>query len=135
MSADNDIRYVGETFYSQSAAMIDKGGFDILGHLDKIGQNASYFQPGIEEEPWYQALAEALIDKVIAYNATNPRRPLTVEINTKAYADHSGRLFPHPRHWQRLRDAGIPLLVNSDAHVPALIDASRSIPLAWLASH
>jgi histidinol-phosphatase (PHP family) len=115
-------------------AMVDAGGFDIIGHLDKIGQNANYFQPGIEEEPWYVELADALVAKVISYNAEHPERPLTVEINTKAYAEHNGRLFPHPRHWQRLRQAGIPLIVNSDAHVPALIDASRSIAFNLLDS-
>lgn len=131
----DDIRYVCETFYSQSQAMLAAGGFDILGHLDKIGQNASYYHPGIEEEPWYQTLVNDLIDSVIAYNPAHPDRPLTVEINTNAYAEHSGRLFPHPRHWQRLRDAGVPLIVNSDAHVPALIDASRALPLSWLSTH
>lgn len=129
---ENDIRYVCEAFYRQSMAMVDAGGFDILGHLDKIGQNANYFQPGIEEEPWYQELVEALIDKVISYNGSHPERPLTVEINTKAYAEHNGRLFPHPRHWEHLQQAGIPLIVNSDAHVPALINASRDIALNLL---
>lgn len=123
---DDDIRYVCETFYAQSIAMVEAGGFDILGHLDKISQNASYFQPGIEEEEWYQLLVDSLIERVILYNQTHPERPITVEINTKAYADHGGRLFPHPRHWQRLKQAGIPLIVNSDAHVAALIDASRA---------
>jgi histidinol-phosphatase (PHP family) len=131
---DDDIRYVCEKFYAQSMAMVDAGGFDIIGHLDKIGQNANYFQPGIEEEPWYVELADALVAKVISYNAEHSERPLTVEINTKAYAEHNGRLFPHPRHWQRLRQAGIPLIVNSDAHVPALIDASRSIAFNLLDS-
>lgn len=132
---DDDIRYVCETFYSQSRAMLDAGGFDILGHLDKIGQNASYFRPGIEDESWYVELVDSLIDKVISINSSGTSRPITVEINTKACADHGGRLFPHPRHWQRLRSAGVPLIVNSDAHVPALIDASRAMPLSWLASH
>ena len=129
---DDDIRYVCETFYAQSVAMVGAGGFDIIGHFDKIGQNASYFQPGIEDEAWYQELVENLIDKIIARNAANPGRPLTVEINTKAYADHGGRLFPHPRHWGRLQEAGIPLIVNSDAHVPALIDASRGVAFEML---
>lgn len=129
---DDDIRYVCETFYAQSIAMVEAGGFDIIGHLDKIGQNASYFQPGIEEESWYQALVNSLIDRVIEYNLTNAERPITVEINTKAYADHGGRLFPHPRHWQRLKQAGVSLIVNSDAHVPALIDASRADAFAML---
>ena len=120
---DDDIRYVCEAFYSRSVAMVEAGGFDIIGHFDKIGQNASYFQPGIEDEEWYQALVSDLVDRIISHNARHPERPLTVEINTKAYADHSGRLFPHPRHWGRLIEAGVPLIVNSDAHVPALIDA------------
>jgi histidinol-phosphatase (PHP family) len=131
---DDDIRYVCESFYAQSMAMVDAGGLDIIGHLDKIGQNAGYFQPGIEDEPWYVDLVEALIEKVINFNSIHPERPITVEINTKAYAEHNGRLFPHPRHWQRLLKANIPLIVNSDAHVPALIDASRSIALHLLHS-
>lgn len=129
---DDDIRYVCEAFYSRSAAMVEAGGFDIIGHFDKIGQNASYFQPGIEDEEWYQALVSDLVERIISHNARHPERPLTVEINTKAYADHSGRLFPHPRHWGRLAEAGVPLIVNSDAHVPALIDASREMAFSML---
>ena len=129
---DDDIRYVCEAFYSRSVAMVEAGGFDIIGHFDKIGQNASYFQPGIEDEEWYQALVSDLVDRIISHNARQPERPLTVEINTKAYADHSGRLFPHPRHWGRLIEAGVPLIVNSDAHVPALIDASREMTFSML---
>ena len=129
---DDDIRYVCEAFYSWSVAMVEAGGFDIIGHFDKIGQNASYFQPGIEDEEWYQALVSDLVDRIISHNARHPERPLTVEINTKAYADHSGRLFPHPRHWGRLIEAGVPLIVNSDAHVPALIDASREMTFSML---
>ncbi len=129
---DDDIRYVCEAFYSRSVAMVEAGGFDIIGHFDKIGQNASYFQPGIEAEEWYQALVSDLVDRIISHNARHPERPLTVEINTKAYADHSGRLFPHPRHWGRLIEAGVPLIVNSDAHVPALIDASREMTFSML---
>ncbi len=129
---DDDIRYVCEAFYSRSVAMVEAGGLDIIGHFDKIGQNASYFQPGIEDEEWYQALVSDLVDRIISHNARHPERPLTVEINTKAYADHSGRLFPHPRHWGRLIEAGVPLIVNSDAHVPALIDASREMTFSML---
>ncbi len=129
---DDDIRYVCEAFYSRSVAMVEAGGFDIIGHFDKIGQNASYFQPGIEDEEWYQALVSDLVDRIISHNARHPERPLTVEINTKAYADHSGRLFPHPRHWGRLIEAGVPMIVNSDAHVPALIDASREMAFSML---
>lgn len=112
--------------------MIEWGGFDIIGHFDKIGLNASYYQPGIEQEPWYRALAADVIDAIAAHNAAYPGRPITVEINTKAYADHNGRIFPSPELWGQLRRAGIPLIVNSDAHVPALINASRFIAMEML---
>ena len=43
-------RHVVDTFYSHTLAMIEAGGFDMIGHFDKIGFNASYFQKGIEEK-------------------------------------------------------------------------------------
>lgn len=113
----NDIRYVVNTFYDQSLEMISRGGFDIIGHYDKIGHNASHLCPGIEEEGWYADRADELTEAIIASG-------IAVEINTKAWAEHH-RMFPAMRHWRRLADAGTTLLVNSDAHVPALIDASR----------
>lgn len=116
-SFGNDIRYVVETFYAESMMMLGKGGFDILGHFDKIAQNASQFCPGIEEEPWYRSLVDGYIDRIIASG-------VTVELNTKAWKEHD-RLFPSPAYLPRLVKAGVPLIVNSDAHVPALIDASR----------
>jgi histidinol-phosphatase (PHP family) len=114
---DNDIRYVVDTFYDRSEAMIEAGGFEVLGHFDKIGQNASYFQPGIEDEPWFQARVNKLIDIIIA-------RDLTIEINTKARKEHR-RIFPAERYLPRLMKAGVKIIVNSDAHYPALINASR----------
>lgn len=122
----DDIRYVVETFYSQSIKMVEAGGFDIIGHLDKVGHNASHYCPGIESEHWYRALADELIDHVIESG-------VTVEINTKAYAEH-GRFFPATPLLKRLVSAHTPIIVNSDAHVPALIDASRDAAYALLAT-
>lgn len=113
----NDIRYVVETFYHQSASMLRAGGFDIIGHFDKIGHNASHYQEGIEDEDWYQHLVDDLIKLII-------ERGVTVEINTKAKVDHN-RFFPGTRYWQRLKSAGVPIIINSDAHYPHLINASR----------
>jgi len=121
---NNDIRKVVELFYRQSMAMVEAGGFDIIGHLDKIGHNAGTFQPGIEDEPWYRALADELVEAVIA-------KKLTVEINTKAWREHR-RMFPAPRLLRRLVETGTTIVVNSDAHVPALIDASRNEAFAML---
>lgn len=120
----NDIRYVVETFYSRSCRMVEAGGFDIIGHLDKVGCNAGYFQPGIESEQWYQALLDDLIHRVTDAG-------LVVEINTKAWHQHN-RMFPHTDKWKKLVDVGIRLVVNSDVHVPALINAGRDEAYAML---
>lgn len=120
----NDIRAVVESFYSQTNKMIDAGGFDIIGHFDKIGHNASHFSPGIEDTAWYRQLVNDTIDNIIAHN-------ITVEINTKARADHN-RFFPNEAYWKRLADAGVTIVVNSDVHFPNLINASRSEALSLL---
>lgn len=114
----DDLRYVVETFFAQSLRMVGLGGFDIIGHFDKIKHNAGHYQPGVERKPWYIEGVEALIQAIIASG-------VIVEINTKAWRDHD-QLFPAQRHWRRLIQAGVPIVVNSDAHRPELIDASRA---------
>lgn len=114
---DNDIRHVVESFYNQTLKMIEAGGFDIIGHFDKIGQNAGYFQPGIEDEEWYQNLISKVIDAI-------KDTGLIAEINTKSLTQH-GRFFPGKRYFHILKKYEIPVIINSDAHYPALINAGR----------
>lgn len=121
---DNDIEYVVDTFYRQSEDMINAGGFDILGHFDKVGHNASHYAPGIEDSSFYRQRIYSLINLII-------EKCCVVEINTKAYADHH-RFFPSERYFKVLVDAGLTLPVNSDAHEPEKITASRSNAFATL---
>lgn len=112
-----DLRYVVDTFFAQTRDMVREGGLDIIGHFDKIAQNASTMEPDIESQAWFGRQLDDTIDCILASG-------VAVEINTKARARH-GRFFPHTRLWQRLKQAGVTILVNSDAHDPALTDASR----------
>lgn len=121
---DGDIRFVVDKFYEQSIAMIEACGFDIIGHFDKIGHNAGHYQPGIESEPWYQRHIDHIIEAIA-------QSGIIAEINTKALADHR-RFFPGRRFWPQVIAAGIPLIVNSDAHYPALINAGRPKALELL---
>lgn len=120
----DDIRHVVETFYSRSRMMLDAGGFDIIGHFDKIGHNAGHYRDGIESESWYRKLVYDLMDMII-------EKGVTVEINTKAWSDHH-RMFPGTAWIPYLLQHNVPIVVNSDAHYPHLIDASRDAAFAML---
>ncbi|MBR5898924.1 MAG: histidinol-phosphatase [Muribaculaceae bacterium] len=119
-----DLRHVVTTFYRQTWAMLDAGGFDIVGHFDKIGFNASKYQPGVEQEPWYRQLVADTIDLIA-------QKGVIAEINTKAWDAHQ-RLFPSLQWQPMLRQRHIPVVVNSDAHFPQLINAGRDHAFALL---
>lgn len=130
---NDDIRYVVNTFYKHTIDMIKAGGFNILGHFDKIGFNASHFKPGIEDEIWYQEHIDNVIDAVKGTD-------IVVEVNTKAWlpavnatpeqvAAYIPRFFPSRSTIKKLIDADIPLAVNSDAHFTERISAGRQAAL------
>lgn len=113
----NDIKAVVESFYHQSIEMIEAGGFDIIGHFDKIGHNAGHFWDGIENEKWYEDLFMQTFEAIMDNH-------LIIEINTKAYLEHS-RFFPNLKYFNLLKTSGAEYVVNSDAHYPSLINSGR----------
>lgn len=112
-----DLRYVVEKYFEQVLTMIERGGFELLGHFDKIAGNASMADPDIESRGWY----ESLVDDVISHAAD---AGLVVEINTKAFTD-KGRFFPAERWWGKLKSARLPLAIDSDAHYAAKVTSGR----------
>lgn len=123
---DNDIRYVVDTFYKQTIAMIESGGFDIIGHFDKIGHNAGHFQDGIEDEAWYNKHIETTFDAIMDKN-------IIVEINTKAWNEHN-RFFPNLKYFELLNKYKPTIIINSDAHYPTLVNAGRDDAYRLLSS-
>ncbi len=127
---NDDIRYVVDTFYARTLDMIEAGGFDIIGHFDKIGFNASAFEPDIENKPWYQAHISRVIEAI-------KESGIIAEVNTKAWLPpvnasaeenrgYEPRLFPSQQSIVRLKNLGVPLAVNSDTHFPDRINAGRA---------
>ena len=112
-----DIEYVVRTFFSQMMAMVDEGGFDIVGHMDKIGFNASMDREGIDEEPWFDKLVIDLFENIMDNH-------LTIEINTKAWLQHN-RYYPNLKYFGMLKHFNAPVVVNSDAHYPTLLNNGR----------
>lgn len=123
----NDIDYVVKKFFESTHEMIELGGFEIIGHFDKISDNGSFFKPSFEEEVVYNDLVEEVIDHIAS-------KDIIVEINTKA-KEKNNRYFPSERWWKVLLEKNVPLIVNSDVHYVDLINASRDYPLKWLGNY
>lgn len=123
----DDLRYVVEKYFEQVLTMLELGGFEMLGHFDKIIGNAFSADPTLEEQGWYASL----VDDVIRLAKETG---VVVEINTKAIETRH-RFFPAERWWPRLIDAGIPIVINSDCHHPDLTDLGRKEALDKMAAY
>ena len=114
---DGDLDSVVHLYYKNLLRMVELGGFDIVGHADKMHYNASCYRPGLLDEAWYDTL-------VRDYFAVIATRGYMVEINTKSYHD-LGTFYPNGRYFPLLRSLGIRVQVNSDSHYPERINSGR----------
>ena len=122
-----DVVEVIRRYYKQLYALIEGGGFDIIGHADKMHYNAMTYRPGLLDEPWYDELVHAYLARIVELG-------YIVEINTKAYED-THTFFPNQRYFRYLCQLGARVMVNSDAHYPDRIACGRKQALhqLWLA--
>lgn len=121
---NDDLRYVVEKYFEQVLTMLELGGFEILGHFDKIAGNASAVDADIENQGWYKSLVRDVISHVESNGCL-------VEINTKALESRN-RFYPAENIWSELADRKLSLIVNSDAHWPELINSGRNEALGKL---
>lgn len=112
-----DLRRMVEGYYEASRRMVELGGFDFIGHADKISFNAEYCETGVTEKDWYRRLREELFARIAD-------KGMMMEINTKAFLQ-KGCFFPAEKHFDFIRCLGIPVIVNSDAHFPERINTGR----------
>jgi len=112
-----DVRRAVTTYYQQVNEMIVSQDFEILGHFDKIKMHnrGRFFS---EDEPWYCDLVNETIWLIREKN-------LVVEVNTRGiYKKRSETTYPGLEILKELRNLGIPVMVNSDAHQPHELDAA-----------
>ena len=112
-----DIEAVVRQYFERANRMLQLGGFDILGHADKVHYNAEWFRPHITKEDWYVRLVHTHLTEAV-------KRGYLIEVNTKAY-DGLGVFYPDECYFPFLRESGARVVVNSDAHYPDLINAGR----------
>lgn len=121
---DGDLDKVVHLYYGSLSRMVESGGFDIVGHADKMHYNAAAYRPGLLDESWYDGLVRNFFKQIAVRN-------YIVEINTKAF-DFLGTFYPNERYFPLLKELGIRVQVNSDAHYPERIDSGRSEALVAL---
>lgn len=56
-----DLEHVVRLYYGRLRRMLELGGFDIVGHADKMHYNASCYRPGLLDEPWYDMLVKSIL--------------------------------------------------------------------------
>lgn len=110
---DGDMRKVTRRYYEISKMMVETGGFDIVGHLDKITLHGTRFADFDISASWY-------IDLFADYLQLIKQKNLIVEINTKSLID-KGITFPDKQFFPMLKDMQIPITVNSDCHYPSKV--------------
>ncbi len=121
---ENDLEAVCRAYYASQTRMLELGGFDILGHCDKINMRLAFCRPGIMREPWFRQLMTDFYDAIAASN-------VMVEVNTKKYLPE-GIFFPHEDGFRELFSRRIPVMVNSDAHYIEKLNDGRSQALKRL---
>lgn len=105
---NNDVKKYAQAFFKHSHEMLSIGGFDIVGHLDKLYQHGHrYFSV---DEKWYRNLVIELCE------ACRDRDKI-VEINTKSFT-RLGFFYPHQSFFKEMSALKIPITLNSDAHDP-----------------
>ena len=119
-----NIRRMTEFFFDSSMSMLDTGGFDMIGHIDKIYMNGSKHPDFDLQADWYQKPFLNLLDLVA-------EKGLIVEINCKNMTK-KGQTFPHITSYRELKKRNIPVTVNSDCHEPHLVNDGRQEAIALL---
>ncbi len=112
-----DLKGLVSAYFLASMHLVEKGGFDFVGHANKIFYNVEQCEPDLTRGKWYQKKLEDLFAFVA-------EKGLYIEINTKCYPQR-GCFFPCLEDWKWLKQWKIPVVVNSDTHFPELVNAGR----------
>lgn len=125
---DGDYKRLWKRYWQYMAEMIERDGFDIIGHFDLAKKNNVGGRWFDEDDPAYIDAAFQVVDLAA-------EKDVVTEINTGGLA--RGRLkepYPSPRILQRMCERGVRITLGDDAHAPehignfqhAAIDAARN---------
>jgi histidinol-phosphatase (PHP family) len=107
---EGDVERIWSSYWGQYERCIRSGLFDFVAHPDlpkKFG-----FRPEGDLRRFYEPAIAALVETDTAF-----------EINTAGLRKECRELYPTPGFLRLARKAGVPLLINSDAHAPEELGA------------
>ena len=122
-----DIRRLVEHYFQSLRGMIEAGGIDIVGHMDKIYMNGQHYKGFDMTASWYR---DPLMD---CLELAKDKGDI-IEINTKNWVKRR-EIYPHVQYLNTIRELGIPVMVNSDCHYPTLVNDGREEILELLKAH
>jgi len=111
------VEEIWRMYFDAYERCIRSGLFDFVGHPDlpkKFGH-----RPGGDLRRFYDPVIAALAETGTAY-----------ELNTAGLRKPVGECYPSFQFMQLAREAGVPLLINSDAHAPEEVGAGFEAALA-----
>jgi histidinol-phosphatase (PHP family) len=120
--------HVWRTYFGWLGEAAASGMFDVLAHPDLV----KFWGPAQPERPWperdlrfyYDIAMERIADSGVA-----------VEVSTAGLRKPVGEIYPSSAFLEMLVDAGVPLALSSDAHVPEHLGDRYDEAVALLADH
>jgi len=109
---DGDIHQAWDLYWKSYTAMADSGLYDILGHPDLIKKFG--YKPSGDLTRYY----EPAIDAIATAGSI-------IEINTAGLHKPCAEVYPDTAFLELARDAGIDLIISSDAHHPREVARDR----------
>lgn len=113
-----DIRLLIGHYFRSLREMIEAGGIDIVGHIDKIFMNGQRYKGFDMTANWY-------LDPLMDCLELVKEKGYILEINTKNWVKRH-ETYPHVQHLKAIRKLDIPIMVNSDCHYPTLVNDGRA---------
>ena len=113
---NGDIQAFGEAYFMAVREMLMTTPPNILAHLDVFRKNNGNERFFDEKDEWYQEEISKTLDVILLTD-------VIVEVNTGGMA-RGYTTDPYPSNWilHAIREAGIPIQINADAHAPENID-------------
>ena len=104
--ARRGVRTVYEQYFALEAQLAASGMVDVLAHADIIKRNG--YRPDGPIDDLYEPVVQGAVATGTA-----------VEVSSAGLSRAAAEVYPGPRFLKMFHDAGVPITLASDAHVPA----------------